>query len=224
MRRRIVVAASTFHQFRHRMKIIQRRHPRNNWRQRRRYLRIAHVGIVRLAQNRKQMDRCMKRALHLPRGSGKLNRISRRRRILHFESLRLQPALHRLQIRIGNPKLRPISRRRHPLMKRRRPRVLHVRQILRQLLLLRRTPLEHQHDSSRGHRRWRYAAIEPRLCHRMNIPSERNQVAFVNWRRDAIRHNRRLSVLRLQRQTNTRCGKHEDIKMTDAFHSGPRQL
>ena len=42
-------------------------------------------------------------------------------------------------------------------------------------------------------------AIEPHLRHRMNIALQSNQAPFINGRCYAIRHDRRLGILRLQR-------------------------
>ncbi len=203
--RRVVARAVPHHHVRLRTKIVQRRNSPDHRSQRRRDLRIAHIRIVALAPRQIPVNRGVKGSIHLPRSAGELNHIPSRWHILDLESLRLQPAFHRRQIGIRNAVRRPILGRRQPFVIRRRPRILHVRQILCQRLLLRPTPLQYQRDAPGRHRCRRSPPIEPRHRQRMHIAAQRDQLRLIDRFCDAVHWRWFLRALRPQGCARTSC-------------------
>ncbi len=98
-------------------KIVQRYDAHHDGRQRRRDLRVAHIGLSRFAVHRELMDVRVKCVPYLPHVSGKLDGRATCSHLDLLEPLACKPVCNCLNVRVRWPKLLAKLLRGEPFMK-----------------------------------------------------------------------------------------------------------
>ena len=181
-----------------RLEVVQRYHSDNGRRQRGRNLRIAHVGKVLHALHIQMMNFCVEGRSHFTRRPGKIDQQPVLIHHIDREPMRFQPSRDRVEILRRQPESLSVFLRGEPLMKVRRGRILKFINVLAELLLLFRRPLQlEQHVIHR-----KVVSDQPAIVLlvrlRPGVSREGDQLAFVH----ILRNQNRTAILGLRREAD----------------------